>query len=540
MRQIISILFFCIGIFLLDSCGTSTNAYLKSKNPNVRWMDKKAVKKKSEFPTKFAYQDDDYIYAYGYGGGQLTGIGVMGLSFVSQNKSFPIYYKIDKKTLEIVENSKDVKKEKVDAIDKVAWTNKGAWLLYTEDPKKKRKEFMAMPISLNKIETPKNLFDLEVERKSNFVQDGYGYNHDTTTITYFAEIYDGKKDQLSFMSICFDYSTMNKLWQHEYIFPHTIKKRKEIEDIDWMINKNGEAQFLLKTYFGKKKEKTKNEDGESVANYNYRFYVLTSNGKIEEYVIDTKNEFIKSIDIPFNKTKNPVVCAYTYTKNNMIELKGLVFKQIDLETKEVKNIKEITFKTKNLKGFNEETGKAVKQNSKFQQTSSLMIKDVVVADDNSIYVIGENNYYYERCYTNSRTGQTTCIPYVKSGNIMVTKVNSDGTESWSKIILKSQDVQRHMHYSFRALCIDNKLHLFFNDSEKNYKSSNLKKIDVWKGKNTSFVQVIVNQDGNYDMIEALSKKDHPSQVSLGSIQRISDNQIMFYDTKTLGFLNIEK
>jgi hypothetical protein len=66
---------------------------------------------------------------------------------------------------------------------------------------------------------------------------------------------------------------------------------------------------------------------------------------------------------------------------------------------------------------------------------------------------------------------------------LVTKVNGDGTEGWSKIIPKSQYVpassyRMHSHSSF---VLDNKLHIFFNDYYKNYESSKASKIKVFTG-----------------------------------------------------------
>lgn len=544
MGQLIKLFLFCFVAGFYFGCGTSSNAYLKSKNPNITWMDKKAVKKKSEFPTEFGYQDDDYLYLYGFGGARPTAIGFGGglvsATVVTNPKKFPIFYQVNKSNMTIVKSSKEADKEKLDAIDKIAWTSKAGWVLYTDNPKSKKKSYYAKQISLDKAEKSVHLFDLETDRKSNFVQDGYGFNSDSTTLTYYAEIYDGKTDKLSFITQCFDFVTMEKLWQHEYNYPHTVKKRDDIDDLSFFINKNGEPQFIIKNYFGgKKKEKKKGKDGTMEANYNFKFFVLNKAGKVEEYTIETKGSFINSIDFPINKTANPVVCAYTYKKNNFRELKSLIFKQINLDTKEVTDLKEISFNTKSLAIYDENTGKKVKQAGTTDNASDLKIQDIIISEDNSTYVLGERNYIYQVCHTSR--GRTYCYWKVESGNILITKVNADGTESWSKIIPKSQDVRYGSDInSFRAFEIDNKIHIFFNDHVKNYKKNKSNKVYDWTGRKTVLTHVIVSPDGTYEMIECLGEKDHPVAASIPSIQKIDDNNIILFDTKTIGKLTIER
>lgn len=521
--------------FFVISCGTS-NAYKKTKNPNITWMDNKQAKR-TEMPTNYCFEENGKLYGYGYGGGKSFYINGIG----GTSRIYPIFYEVDKEKMTISKSSKKAKKDKVESIDKVAWLKSAGWILFTEDAKKKQKSMMARPISFEDTKAKdKELFEIEVERRKDFVQDGYGFNSDSTTITYFAEIYEGKNDRLVFKQKCFDFVTMAKLWEKSYTFPHTVKKRKDIDDIDWMINKNGEAEFILKRYNEGRREAKKGSGGKE-SNYNFYFYVLNKQGKVEEYPLNLHGSFVEKVDFPFNKTKNPVVCGYTFTSKNFKELKGLNFYEINLDTKETELIKQVDFNIKKLTAVDEETGKKIKQGgTQFERVANLEMQKVIITDDNSVYCLGENNYYYERCTRNSKTGTETCIKYVKSGNILVSKLTDDG-ESWSIIIPKSQDLPVVFNAaSFAAFELNNKIHLIFNDNYKNYKEAKVTKIKPWLGKNTSIIHVIVNPDGTYEMIEALGRKDHPRFANIGTISLIDDQSVILFDTKTLGRLKLDK
>lgn len=535
MKQFIYLTVLALFSSLIISCGTSSNAYLKSKNPNITWMDKKAIKKKREIPRNLSYQDDNYLYLWDDG------------SKKSSKKSMPIYYKVDKNTLDIVKKSSDVKKEKFNG-GEVVWNQKAGWFIFDDNTKSKIDEYKVMEISLDKATPAKNLFTLESEKRKSQFTDGFGTNSDTTKLTYYSGQYISKEDKVIFDVLCFDMVTMKKLWGHRYTFPHPVKRRSDISNIDIMINKNGEPHFLSKLYFTKnKKEKRKNEDGGVEANYDFLYYVLSEAGKVEEYTVNTKGAFIESIEFPFTNQKNPVIVAYTYTKNNFRELKSIIFKQIDLDTKEVKDLKEINL---NLKKLDINDGQTkIKQKKGFQEAGHLKIIDIHIADDNSIYVLGEKNVLIEKCYTD-KNGVTRCYYYWQSGNILVSKISSDGKESWSKIIPKSQFINANLGangtwkvskcHSHASYVIGDKLHIYFNDNEKNYKTSTLKKIATWNGSKTSFVHVIVSPDGSYEMIEALGKKDHPRVVDIRKVQKIDDDHIFIYDTKTIGKLKIDR
>ena len=542
------IAFISFSYLLLQGCGGSTNAYLKSKNPNITWMDKEAIKKKRELPTQYAYQDENYIYCYGISSAKPVAIGVMGFSTVIVPKAVPLFYQLDKKTFDIVKTSKSEKDEKYRSLF-IRWTEKAGWIIFDDNKKNKIDEYKVRKISLDGLEPAKNLFRLEAEKSNSQFDDGFYFNSDSTKLTYYSAEYIGKDDRVSFNVVCFDFLSMTKLWSHKYTFPHAVKRKKDVSGTNIMVNKNGEPHFLLKTYFEKRKEKKKDEDGNIVANYNFRYYVLTAAGKVEEYKVDTKGDFIQSIAFPFQNQYNPVIVAYTYKKNNFKELKSIIFKRIDLETKEITNLKEITLDTKYLKIY-DESGEKIKQNKDFQDVSGLKVQSIKQSEDGSIYVMGEEEELVENCTTDSK-GRTRCTYYWRSGNILVTKVSSDGKESWTKIIPKSQfintaysltktgDLSRcHGH---KSMIIDNKLHLFFNDNAKNYNTKKaLTKINKFNGKNASLVHVIIDGNGTYEMIETLGPKDHPRIVDISSIENIDSDNIFLFDYKSIGKLKIDR
>lgn len=529
------VILIAIGYLFLNGCG-STNAYLKSKNPNMTWLDKKSIKKKREMPRIYSYHDDKYVYCWD------------DISKRMSSKGIPLFYKLDKNTLNIVNSTKADKDEKYNSYN-IIWNEKANWLIFDDNKKSKIDEYKIRRISFDKLEPSKNLFKQESEKKNSQFSSDFFLNSDTSKITYYSAEYIGKEDKVKFDVICFDLETMEKIWSNQYTFPHPIKNKSDVSDLDIMVNKNGEPHFLIKTYLEKKKEKKKKEDGTIVANYYFNYYVLNEAGKVEEYKIDTKGLFITDIDFPFKNQKNPVIAAYTYKKANFKELNSILFKQIDLDTKEVKDIKEIKIETKELDVFSE-SGEKIKQNDYYQQVNGLRIQNILQSSDGSVYVLGEENRLVQECTTDSK-GRTRCVYYWKSGNILVTKVKLDGTQSWTKIIPKSQYINTAFAlteankygkvHSHKSMIIDDKLHLFFNDNAKNYDLKKpLKKIAKFGGRKSSLVHVIVDNDGKYEMIEALGPKDHPRIVDISSIKNIDNDHVFLFDYKTLGKLKIDR
>lgn len=529
------VLIIALGYLLLNGCGPSTNAYLKSKNPNMSWMDKKNVKKKREMPRIFSYQDEKYLYCWDDASKRLA------------SKGIPLFYKIDKKTLDIVSSTKADKDEKYNSYN-IIWNEKANWIIFDDNKKNKIDEYKIRKISFDKLEAAKNLFRQESEKKNSQFSSNFYMNSDSTKVTYYSAEYIGKEDKVKYDVICFNLETMEKLWDNKYVFPHPIKSRSDVSGMSIMVNKNGEPHFLVKTYIDKKKEKKKNSDGEVVANYFFNYYVLNEAGKVEEYKIDTKGLFITDIDFPFNNQKNPVIAAYTYKKSNLKELNSIMFKQIDLDTKEVKNLKDIRIETKELDVY-DEGGTKLKQSNNFQRVNGLRIQNIHQAADGSVYVLGEENTLVRVC-TRDKNGER-CTYYWRSGNILVTKIKTDGTQSWSKIIPKSQYINLAYEltdanksgrvHSHKSMMIDDKLHIFFNDNAKNYDPKKpLKKIKQFTGAKASLIHVIMETDGKYEMIEALGPKDHPRIVDISSIKNIDDDHVFLFDYKTLGMLKIDR
>ena len=522
--------FFCIMVLtqLLSGCGSS-NAYLKTQNPNVIWMAKNAVKKKSEVPTNYCYQDEKYIYAWDNGSKKAS-------------KGLPIYYQIDKNNLDIVKSSKNAKKEEFRDY-RVYWNEKGGWLIYDANKKAKIDEYKVMPIDLDKLVPSKDLMKVEAEKRKSQFYDNFLISEDKTKLSYITGEYFSKEDKVVFDVICFDFATMDKLWTHKYQFPHKVKKQAQIENLDISINDKGEPNFIYKQYHTeKRKEKVKSENGDFESNYDYVYFLFKENGTAEEYVVKLDGKFVKSIEMPFKHSQTPIIVAYTYTKNNYKELNSILFKQINVETKEVADLKEVMINSKQLKLFDDDTGEKVKQNKGFQGVSSLAIQNVHQSPDGSTYVLGESNQLIRVCTSDPKTGRETCRYYWQSGNILVTKVNGDGTEGWSKIIPKSQYVpaSSYVMHSHKSFIIDNKLHIFFNDSYKNYVNEKPSRIKVFNGLKCSFIHTIVEPDGKYEMIEALGRKDHPVAVEIRTIKKMDDDHVFLFDVKSFGKLKIDR
>lgn len=524
---------FLIILILNLSCGITSNAYLTTTNSNIKWIQHDAFDNKNEIPRIVAFQDDKYLYCW---------------DDVSKYQNFysePLFYQIDKTSLDIVKSSKSKINQKYNSL-KVFWTEKAGWIIFDENRKNKTADFKLKKISLDSLESAIDLFQIDYENFNNLLGENFQFNNDSTLLTYYSIEYLSKSDKVRINVLCYDYVTMKELWKNQYIYPYPIRSKAEFSNINISINNTGELQFIIKSYFDKKNETKKNSEGVLVPNYNFNFFLLPKSGGVQEYNIDTKNNFIRSFKILNQKNNNPLIAAYTYKNTKFNELYSIFLKEFNNQNKTIVDIKEIVLNTKQLVTYNEVTGDKINQQNEFINVDGLQIQNMIKGDDGAIYVLGEENELKQICNLDSR-GLTTCSYYWQSGNIIVTKLSAL-SESWTKVISKSQYISTSYGnnlsnrytklYSHKSFLINNKLHLFFNDNQKNYiEGSELKRIKVWRGNNTSFIHTIIEPDGKYDMIEALKPSDHPLAIDINSIKPIDSNHIFIFDYKAIGILN---
>ena len=475
-------------------------------------------------PRHFKYSDDSFIYAY-------DNYRDRG------NNPIPIFYKLDKDSLTIKESTDFLYKGEIDNFIKVVWTSHAGWIFHSTNQKNGEIQYFVSPILFKNL-VKKEIFKVKLEKNQFLIHTWFLVNPESTLITYISVIFDETKNLAYFNVICLDLYSLSISWTNNYQFPYGISNFRNVGNFNIKVNQEGEPQFIFNTYIDGVSESIK-KDGKRVANYEFRFFTLSKEGKIEQYKLDSESKFIKSIEFTAQNSSMPIISAYTYNKFNFNKLSGLMVFEIDDKNKEIKKLNEIEFNKEIIYSNIDGTDEKVKQDVDFKRPDKLQIVNIIRSNDSAIYVLGEVNF------TNSVFRGDKWQSFNISGNILVTKISKEGKEEWIIIIPKSQRVHSKLigdkvyegkPVSFVSFLIQNKVHLFMNDNSKNYNTSDFKKVKEWYGQKPSFIHSVIENDGKYAMYPILNADDHPLVIDISSIKRIDSQSIFIYDHNTIGRL----
>ena len=106
---------------------------------------------------------------------------------------------------------------------------------------------------------------------------------------------------------------------------------------------------------------------------------------------------------------------------------------------------------------------------KVKEIDGLYLREMIVMDDDSYYLLGEEyDKYTERNY-DPRTNITTTIDHFYFHSILAVHFNKDGKVNWAKRIGKMQNSTNDEGYfsSFATFANNNALYIYFNDHKNN-------------------------------------------------------------------------
>lgn len=183
---------------------------------------------------------------------------------------------------------------------------------------------------------------------------------------------------------------------------------------------------------------------------------------LKEFDIRLKKKWINGIEMSlqdhggllvsgyFNESKNPAINGvFSLLVNNDLSLK-------------------------NTSWYRFESGiydKFIKKqdNKNIVELPDYQLKKMVILEDNSFFLLGEQYYkYIERSY-DPRTNITTTTEHYNYNSVIANYFDNQGNHQWSERIPKSQSSTNDLGYfsSFATLEGSDDVFLFFNDSRKN-------------------------------------------------------------------------
>jgi len=224
---------------------------------------------------------------------------------------------------------------------------------------------------------------------------------------------------------------MKKSWDKQYTMPYTERRMNFLDD---MVDNDGNI-FMVTKVFHDDSNKDKKRRRDEKANYHIELFELNSSlEKIKTSKISLDDKFINGISL-FQAGNKDIICAgyynkgkslgsadgvYTYKINQKGELIDKFYYEIPLEILNlyVKN------RTKKKNAKKDKKGKA--------EAGYLNLKELVYSKDGSLILIGEVVY---TVYHYTKNGGYYTYHYE---DMIITKVNTDGSFSWMKKVPKRQ------------------------------------------------------------------------------------------------------
>lgn len=219
---------------------------------------------------------------------------------------------------------------------------------------------------------------------------------------------------------------LEELWSEEVKMPYT---EAEMNNLDYSVDADGNAFILASVY---------NEASRTTSHIEL-LRIEHGTGDLEKTEIKVGTMFIKNIWL-YEGPKEYMVCAGFYSKMKSSDGADGVFLSKVSKEGEVSDIAKYEIPLSVLQQYT--SARSQKKSSKKDKNNAaefdeLELRDVIIADDGSIVMIGEQ--YFIRVHTTySSDGKSRTYYTYHYNDMLITKINPDGELAWMKKLPKRQ------------------------------------------------------------------------------------------------------
>jgi len=223
--------------------------------------------------------------------------------------------------------------------------------------------------------------------------------------------------------------SFNEIWNKQVRMPYTEEK---MNNVDYHIDNKGNVYILAYVFKGKSTE-IDLKDGKP----NYHIEVIKvkpNDNNITQFRATLDNKLINSITLYQGNDDDLILAGfYTNSKKYIHDAKGIFYMKIDEEGSIIdKSTFEFPLSLLNQNASNKTKRKNKKKDGEKAELSNLSMDKIIVEQDGSITLIGEQVY---TIYT--RSGKFMNVTNYFN-DILIAKIKSDGTLSWIKKLPKRQ------------------------------------------------------------------------------------------------------
>ncbi|MCC6601031.1 MAG: hypothetical protein IT223_10205 [Crocinitomicaceae bacterium] len=202
------------------------------------------------------------------------------------------------------------------------------------------------------------------------------------------------------------------------------------------------------------------------------FYYNNEANKLKEYDVSLKEKRVLSIQYDLNKNNELVIGGY-YSNDYSFSVAGTFLFVISAGGETIRTASFMPFPKDFLLQFMNE--KRAERNASLDD---FFLDNLLLNDDSTCTLIGEQYYISEQMMTDISTGRMYVQTTYNFDDIIVTRVKPDGRIVWSVKVPKRQySLTNNATLSYSSFIRDDSVLLFFNDHPSNIPESGEKPVD---------------------------------------------------------------
>jgi len=372
--------------------------------------------------------------------------------------------------------------------------------------------------------TPRKIDEIKLKSKKHESNFKIRVSRDSSKVAVFAWSHINSESKVTINCSVFD-ANLATLWSKKITLPFKAGL-SFLEDMK--VDNNGKIHIIVKVFNDKKKDEVNGKP-----NYTYYLFSITNENELKDYNLEIEDYFLRDIAMTVN-AQNDVICVGFYSEDNKIvsegrytgthSVDGSYFIKIDSDSGKsiVQKIK--AFDTELAKKYREKDEmKKIERKGK-TRLAAYVIKDIVLREDGGAVIISEQDYTTEE--TNGGEDYHT-------NHIIVANFSPDGETEWITKIGKEQYVfnfANNQFSSYTIAAVDDKLHIIFNDDDKNLKYKLGEELSSFGGgaKATHLKLVTLDQDGNQTSKVLFSNDEMKLNTKPSSCAQIDKNSMVIF------------
>ena len=317
---------------------------------------------------------------------------------------------------------------------------------------------------------------------------------------------------------------MNKLWSNEYTMPYT---EAMMDNSDFSVDSKGNAYLLTKVYDGN----TRNEKDKITGKPGYHFEVFKFTGTSKNFTRTSINVDDYYVDEPniIENSQHDMIIAGSYSKKAKVtSTDGIFLATLDQDGKLTKYKNGYyEFPLAEMEKFESARTKRKMEKKEDYENPVLIIRDVVVSADGSVFVACEESFSITNTYWTSNGGSTTRVTFYAE-DIIAAKINPSGQFAWVRKVPKRQkSYSLSDGMGFKLINDTAGYYFMFLDNKKNMElaENEVPKYHI-NGKGGQVVVVMLDNNGNMKKELLFDTREEDVAIDPRDFTQFNSNQFI--------------